>query len=67
MSTTFVPRPARAFRPRLTVRGLLRVLVKADARHRAAVQFSRLDDHLLRDIGVGRGDAAAELRGMRVR
>ena len=62
MSTTSVLRPVRSFRPRLTVRGLLRALVAADARHRAAVHFARLDDHLLRDIGVNRGDALAELR-----
>ena len=65
MSTTSVLRPARTSRPRLTVRGLLQLLVHADTRHRAAVHFSRLDEHLLRDIGIGRGDAAAELRRIR--
>ncbi len=59
--------PARALRPRLTVRGLLEALAQADARYRANAHFQRLDDHLLRDIGVSRGDLAAELRGLRVR
>ena len=67
MSTTSVLRPARTSRPRLTARGLLRLLVHADARHRAAVHFSRLDEHLMRDIGIGRGDADAELRRIRQR
>jgi uncharacterized protein YjiS (DUF1127 family) len=62
MSMTSVLRPARSYRPRPTVRGLLQALVSANARYRAAVHFSRLDDHLLRDIGLSRGDALAELR-----
>jgi uncharacterized protein YjiS (DUF1127 family) len=62
MSTTSVLRPVRSSRPRLTVRGIVRMLVKADARYRAAVQFAMLDDRLLRDIGVSRGDALGELR-----
>ena len=62
MSTTSVLRPASTYRPRLTVRGLLQALVNADARHRAAVHFSRLDDHLLRDMGITRADRDAEVR-----
>jgi uncharacterized protein YjiS (DUF1127 family) len=65
MLTTSVLRPVRSSRPRLTMRGLMQTLVIADARYRAAAQFAKLDDHLLRDIGVSRGDALATLRRMR--
>jgi uncharacterized protein YjiS (DUF1127 family) len=62
MSTTSVLRPVRSFPPRLTLRGLLRTLVNADARHRAAVHFSRLDDHLLRDISEALMDHVKNIR-----
>ena len=61
MSTTSALRPARTFRPRLTVRGLLNAMAAADARHRARIAAERLDDHLLRDIGVSRGELAFRL------
>jgi uncharacterized protein YjiS (DUF1127 family) len=61
MATTTAHRPARLFRPRLSVRGLLGFLAEADARYRAREQLRMLDDHLLRDIGVTRADRDAEI------
>ena len=52
----------RLARPRLAVRGLFAALADLDARHRARVQLAQLDDHILRDIGIGRGEIDAELR-----
>jgi uncharacterized protein YjiS (DUF1127 family) len=45
------------------VRGLLQALVSANARYRAAVHFSRLDDHLLRDIGLSRSELRSAVAG----
>lgn len=61
MSATSALRPARIFRPRLTVRGLLAAMAAADARYRARIAAERLDDHLLRDIGISRGELAFRL------
>jgi uncharacterized protein YjiS (DUF1127 family) len=55
-------RHARFDRLRLSVRGVLDRIVAADARHRDRVHLMRLDDDLLRDIGITRADVAAELR-----
>ena len=66
METTMTPtialRPARTSRPRLSVRGVLDFFAEADARHRARVQLSHLDDHLLRDMGLTRNDIEAAIR-----
>ena len=61
MSAT-VLRHVRPARPRLAVRGLLAALAALDARYRARVQLAQLDDHILRDIGIGRAEIDAELR-----
>lgn len=45
--------------PRLA--GLLAWVMKLDALHRDRIALSRLDDHLLRDIGVTRAEVEAEL------
>lgn len=64
MAVTTAQSTARPFRPRPSVRGLIDFLVEADARRRARAQFERLDDHLLRDIGLTRTDRdAALMRG----
>ena len=52
----------RLARPRLAVRGLFAALADLDRRYRARVQLAQLDDHILRDIGIGRGEIDAELR-----
>jgi uncharacterized protein YjiS (DUF1127 family) len=49
-------------RPRLTVRGVLDRIATADARYRTRLDLRRIDDRLLRDIGVTRADVEAELR-----
>jgi uncharacterized protein YjiS (DUF1127 family) len=61
MSAT-VLRHVRLARPRRTVRGLLGFLADLDARWRARAQLARLDDHILRDIGISRAEIDAELR-----
>ena len=61
MSTTSALRNVRTFRPRLTVRGLLDSLAGSDARYRARVAAARLDEHLLRDIGISRAELGAAL------
>jgi uncharacterized protein YjiS (DUF1127 family) len=50
---------APAPRPRLGA--LLRWLAAADARHRQRRALARLDDHLLRDIGLDRHVLAREI------
>jgi uncharacterized protein YjiS (DUF1127 family) len=65
MLETTALRHVRIPRPRLTVRGVLGFLAAADARHRTRKNLRDLDDHLLRDIGLTRGDVAAELRRLR--
>lgn len=62
MSALTITRNVRTVRPRLTVRGLLKTIVEIDSRYRARVQLQDLDDHMLRDIGLTRGDVAEELR-----
>ena len=61
MSAT-VLRNVRLARPRLAVRGLFAALADLDMRYRARVQLAQLDDHILRDIGIGRAEIDAELR-----
>lgn len=41
--------------------GALRWITGIDARHRQRCALARLDDHLLRDIGLTRADVAREL------
>lgn len=41
--------------------GLLAWVVKLDARHRDRIALSRLDDRLLRDVGLTRVEIEAEL------
>lgn len=59
-------RPARYAQPRLTVRGLgnafVNFFLRLDATYRSRTHLQRLDDRLLRDIGLSRADVAAELR-----
>ena len=55
MSSTTALRPVRIARPRLTVRALVAAFAEADRRYRARQQLARLDDHLLRDMGLTRG------------
>ena len=62
MSATSVLRPALFARPRLTVRGMLDRLASLDARYRNRMDLKALDDRMLRDVGLTRADAAAELR-----
>ena len=57
-----VPSHVRLARPRLAVRGLFAALADLDRRYRARVQLAQLDDHILRDIGIGRAEIDAELR-----
>ena len=39
---------------RVRLAELVRALMERDARHRAARQLARMEDHLLRDIGLTR-------------
>lgn len=55
-------RTVRTARPRLTVRGFVDYLVALDAKHRARVQLARLDDRMLRDMGLSRSDVEPVLR-----
>lgn len=54
-------RHVRIARPRLAVRGLVAYLLDLDARYRARVGLERIDDRMLRDIGVSRADVDAEV------
>ena len=45
---------------RVRLAELVRAVMERDARHRAACQLARLEDHLLRDIGLTR-DAVRRL------
>lgn len=54
MRAVATPRPALAFRPRLALRALIDRLVAADADYRARERLARLDERLLRDIGLTR-------------
>ena len=65
MHTTSALRPVRFARPRLTVRGNLTALADADRNYRVRQQFGRLDDHLLRDMGLTRASMVEELRRRR--
>lgn len=62
MSALTTTRNVRTARPRLSVRGLVKAIIEIDARYRARVHLTELDDHMLRDIGLNRGDVAKELR-----
>jgi uncharacterized protein YjiS (DUF1127 family) len=55
-------RAARAFWPRLSVRGILDRLAALDAVYRQRRTLESLDDRMLRDIGVTRDDVNAEIR-----
>jgi uncharacterized protein YjiS (DUF1127 family) len=48
--------------PRLTFRRIVEAIVAADARYRQMQHLRELDDRMLRDIGVHRGDIEQELR-----
>jgi uncharacterized protein YjiS (DUF1127 family) len=48
--------------PQLRPRGLLRRLAAADAAYRNRLRLAELDERMLRDIGVTRGEVARELR-----
>ena len=65
MLTTSALRSVRFARPRLTVRGIPEALAAADRHYRLRQQFGRLDDHLLRDMGLTRAGVAQELRRLR--
>ncbi len=56
--------PYRGFLPRLPVErapnGLLAILLEWDGRWRMRRSLERLDDHLLRDIGLTRAEALDE-------
>lgn len=54
MRVLATPRLRRASWPRLTLRSLIDRLVAADAAYRDAERLSRLDDYLLRDMGLTR-------------
>lgn len=62
---TFALRHVRTARPRLSARGVLDFLAALDARHQARQHMAKLDDHLLRDIGITRADIDGELRNSR--
>ncbi len=52
MRVLATPRLRRAYWPHLSLRSLLDRLVAADAAYRDAERLARLDDHLLRDMGL---------------
>ena len=51
----------RLARPRLAVRGLFAALADLDRASRPR-PLAQLDDHILRDIGIGRAEIDEELR-----
>jgi uncharacterized protein YjiS (DUF1127 family) len=61
MTTTTAQRSVHA-RPRLTARGVLDFFAAIDQRARARHQLAALDDRILRDIGLSRGDVEMERR-----
>ena len=48
--------------PRLSFRRIVEAIIAADARYREMQHLRELDDRMLRDIGVSRGDIEQELR-----
>lgn len=48
--------------PRLSVRGILDRLIAYDALYRQRRALESLDDRMLRDIGVTRAEAEAEIK-----
>ena len=54
MRAVATPRPSLAFWPRITLRSVIDRIVAADARYRAGEQLARMDEHLLRDMGLTR-------------
>lgn len=56
MRAVATPRPTRAVWPRISLRSFLERLIAADANHRAAVHLARLDERMLRDIGLTRDE-----------
>ena len=57
MTTDILARPQAAGRRRgLRLREILKAAIERDAHWRQMRQLARLDDHLLRDIGVTRAD-----------
>lgn len=48
--------------PRPSVRGMLDWLIAIDARYRQRRALETLDDRMLRDIGVTRGEVDQEIR-----
>jgi uncharacterized protein YjiS (DUF1127 family) len=65
MSATTFLSPARRPWPRLRLRGVVEAMIAADARYRDRENFLRLDEHLMRDIGLTRADLAAGISGRR--
>ena len=61
-ASTIILGPASFARPRLAVRGVLDRIAAADARYRDRANLRRLDDRMLRDMGVTRADVETELR-----
>jgi uncharacterized protein YjiS (DUF1127 family) len=60
-ATSTVLRRARTW-PRLSARGVFDRFAALDSYFRERDALRSLDDHMLRDIGLSRGDVAAELR-----
>lgn len=61
MTTTTAQRTVHA-RPRLSARGVLDFFAALDQRARARHQLAAIDDRILRDIGLTRGDIEFEMR-----
>lgn len=61
MSALTTTRNVRSARPRLSVRSLFKAIIEIDARYRDRVHLEELDDRMLRDMGLTRGDVAKEL------
>lgn len=54
MRAVATPRPTLALWPRLALRSLLDRMIAADAAYRSAQHLARLDERMLRDIGLTR-------------
>lgn len=48
--------------PRLSVRALIDRIARANAHYRQMQTLQRLDDHLLRDVGITPSDVRREVR-----
>jgi uncharacterized protein YjiS (DUF1127 family) len=61
-ATSTALRRTRIGWPRLSARGVFDRFAAADALYRERHNLASLDDRMLRDVGLNRGNVAAELR-----